>query len=483
MPRTPDRRRSTWWPARARRRRRARGRSRGRGARARACAAPPAARGCASSRTRAGCALLPACDRRQDRTLLELATQRAGRLLEAELARAITLLAARPRGGAAVPVGREHEEEASFDRHRDILTAPSSVFHGSFGRSALTLARTFPTRCVLRSDHPADHVPRPNDDFRRSWPGPTYDRMGMSRPPDRLHTDETETAEVAGETPVTAVEPRGPRARPVTPALAVAGRVDRFLILEKLGEGGMGAVYVAYDTLLDRKVAMKVVRPDRRSSMGGISPRERLLREAQAMARLSHPNVVAVLEVGELDDDVYLALELVEGTTLKAWMRAQRRPWPEVIAHFVAAGRGLAAAHEAGLVHRDFKPDNVLIGSDGRVRVADFGVVSMSHGQRESSSSPSPGVEPDASGASDAFTFSGMRVGTPAYMPPEQYEGEAVDARADQFSFCVALWEALYGERPFPPLAPDASGSTPGDGELDDSRWPWLMLTTPKSAT
>ena len=281
--------------------------------------------------------------------------------------------------------------------------------------------------------------------------------MGMSRPPDRLHTDETETAEVAGETPVTAVEPRGPRARPVTPALAVAGRVDRFLILEKLGEGGMGAVYVAYDTLLDRKVAMKVVRPDRRSSMGGISPRERLLREAQAMARLSHPNVVAVLEVGELDDDVYLALELVEGTTLKAWMRAQRRPWPEVIAHFVAAGRGLAAAHEAGLVHRDFKPDNVLIGSDGRVRVADFGVVSMSHGQRESSSSPSPGVEPDASGASDAFTFSGMRVGTPAYMPPEQYEGEAVDARADQFSFCVALWEALYGERPFPPLAPGAS--------------------------
>ncbi|MBZ0238456.1 MAG: serine/threonine protein kinase, partial [Deltaproteobacteria bacterium] len=279
----------------------------------------------------------------------------------------------------------------------------------------------------------------------------------MSRPPDRLHTDETETAEVAGETPVTAVEPRGPRARPVTPALAVAGRVDRFLILEKLGEGGMGAVYVAYDTLLDRKVAMKVVRPDRRSSMGGISPRERLLREAQAMARLSHPNVVAVLEVGELDDDVYLALELVEGTTLKAWMRAQRRPWPEVIAHFVAAGRGLAAAHEAGLVHRDFKPDNVLIGSDGRVRVADFGVVSMSHGQRESSSSPSPGVEPDASGASDAFTFSGMRVGTPAYMPPEQYEGEAVDARADQFSFCVALWEALYGERPFPPLAPGAS--------------------------
>src|SRR5690349_6472067 len=122
----------------------------------------------------------------------------------------------------------------------------------------------------------------------------------MGRLPERPTTDDTETADAPGETPVTAIEPRNRGVRPPTPPLAVAGRVDRFLILEKLGEGGMGAVYVAYDTLLDRKVAMKVVRPDKRSAMGSVSPRERLLREAQAMARLSHPNVVSVLEVGEL---------------------------------------------------------------------------------------------------------------------------------------------------------------------------------------
>ncbi len=254
-------------------------------------------------------------------------------------------------------------------------------------------------------------------------------------------------------TPVTALEPHVAR-RPTAEPLVLAGRIDRFVILDKLGEGGMGAVYAAYDTLLDRKVAMKVVRPDRRGSMGGVSPRERLLREAQAMARLSHPNVVAVLEVGELGEDVYLALELVEGSTLKAWSRAARRSWRETVAVFVAAGRGLAAAHAAGLVHRDFKPDNVLIGSDGRILVADFGVVSMSHGQRDGST---PSGSEHEQEAGDAFTFTGLRVGTPAYMAPEQYGGESVDARADQFSFCVALWEALYGERPFAPLARGAA--------------------------
>ena len=251
-------------------------------------------------------------------------------------------------------------------------------------------------------------------------------------------------------TPATEVEPLVPRRAPA-PALTVAGRVDRFLILEKLGEGGMGAVYAAYDTLLDRKVAMKVVRPDRRG-VSGVSPRERLVREAQAMARLSHPNVVAVLEVGELGDDVYLALELVEGATLKAWLRARPRSWREILAVFLAAGRGLAAAHAAGLVHRDVKPDNLLIGDDGRVRVADFGVASMSHGQHESTPGASGEREADGSDA-----WSGMRVGTPAYMAPEQHDGAPVDGRADQFAFCVALWEALYGERPFAPVASGGS--------------------------
>ena len=285
-------------------------------------------------------------------------------------------------------------------------------------------------------------------------------------------------------TSVTAVEP-ATRHRPDPPALVPATRVDRFLILEKLGEGGMGTVYAAYDTLLDRKVAMKVVRPDRRTAVAGVMPRDRLLREAQAMARLRHPNVVAVLEVGELGEDVYLTLELVEGQTLKAWLRAARRPWREVVAAFVAAGRGLAAAHAAGLVHRDFKPDNVLIGGDGRIQVADFGVASMSHGPRD----PTPADSLDADGA-DGFTLSGLRVGTPAYMAPEQHAGATVDARADQFSFCVALWEGVMGERPFaggvapservlrsPPSTADAPGwlvalLKRGLAATPDERWP-----------
>jgi predicted Ser/Thr protein kinase len=295
----------------------------------------------------------------------------------------------------------------------------------------------------------------------------------------------------AGEDPdatsVTAIEPAA-RHRAEPPTLVPATRVDRFLILEKLGEGGMGAVYAAYDTLLDRKVAMKVVRPDRRSAVGGVPPRERLLREAQAMARLRHPNVVAVLEVGELGDDVYLTLELIEGETLKTWLRAARRPWPAVVATFLAAGRGLAAAHAAGLVHRDFKPDNVLLGKDGRIQVADFGVASMSHGPREQTPS---GDALDVEGG-DAFTLSGLRVGTPAYMAPEQHAGGTVDARADQFSFCVALWEGVFGERPFasggtvppaerplrpPPATVDAPGwlvalLKRGLAPAPDARWP-----------
>ena len=292
-------------------------------------------------------------------------------------------------------------------------------------------------------------------------------------------------AEDPDATSVTAAEPAA-RHRPEAPTLIPATRVDRFLILEKLGEGGMGTVYAAYDTLLDRKVAMKVVRPDRRTAVGGVPPRERLLREAQAMARLRHPNVVAVLEVGELGEDVYLTLELVEGQTLKTWLRAARRPWREVVAAFLAAGRGLAAAHAAGLVHRDFKPDNVLIGTDGRIQVADFGVASMSHGPRELTPS---GDSLDVEGG-EAFTLSGLRVGTPAYMSPEQHAGGTVDARADQFSFCVALWEGVMGERPFsggvapaervlrpPPAAAAAPGwlvalLRRGMAASPDARWP-----------
>jgi len=170
--------------------------------------------------------------------------------------------------------------------------------------------------------------------------------------------------------------------------------------------------------------------------------RGRLLREARAMARLSHPNVLAVYDVGELDGQVFLAMELIEGGTLTAWPHEKRRSWREVLHVFLDAARGLAAAHAAGLIHRDFKPDNVLVGADGRVRVTDFGLASaLALGPADlakgGNSKPGPSVTVTALG------------GSPAYMAPEQLRGERVDARADVFSYCVALHEALYRERPF----------------------------------
>ncbi|HKV12684.1 MAG TPA: serine/threonine-protein kinase, partial [Thermoanaerobaculia bacterium] len=219
--------------------------------------------------------------------------------------------------------------------------------------------------------------------------------------------------------------------------------IGRYVILDRIGGGGMGVVYTGYDPELDRKVALKLLRPDRAA---GEAARLRLLREAQAIARLSHPNVVAVHDAGTFGNQVFLAMEYVEGTTLRRWLDEERRPWGEVVERFLLAGRGLAAAHAAGLVHRDFKPDNVLLGTDGRVRVADFGLARAvgEAGPEEPASAESGGI------LSSPITQLGMAVGTPAYMAPEQLRGERADARSDQFSFCVALWEALYGERPFP---------------------------------
>src|SRR6185295_681534 len=162
--------------------------------------------------------------------------------------------------------------------------------------------------------------------------------------------------------------------------------------------------------------------------------------EARAMARLAHPNVVTVFEIGRTGDQMYVAMELVAGTTLRGCLRERPRRWREVVETFLAAGRGLAAAHAAGLIHRDFKPDNVLIGSDGRPRVSDFGLV-IGTGSGED-------LVELAERSGDA-TLRGSAAGTPAYMSPEQWDGRPVDARSDQFAFCVALWEALYDRRPF----------------------------------
>src|SRR5262249_12028014 len=203
--------------------------------------------------------------------------------------------------------------------------------------------------------------------------------------------------------------------------------VGRFTVLEHLASGGMGSVYAAYDPDLDRRVALKVIATN--SSIGADDLRWRLLREAQAMARLSPPNVAVVHEVGTISGQVFLAMEYVEGGTLREWLNQRARTWQEVVGHFIQAGRGLAAAHASGLVHRDFKPDNVLIGEDGRVRVVDFGLVRPredSLGDRRAATLSTP------------LTAVGTLLGTPRYMAPEQMRSKTPDGRADQFSFCVA---------------------------------------------
>jgi predicted Ser/Thr protein kinase len=247
---------------------------------------------------------------------------------------------------------------------------------------------------------------------------------------DTLRADPlAETAGAGGPAP--AAPDRGKPARAATPSQA--GRVlGRYTLAERLGAGAMGVVYRAVDRDLGRSVAVKLLhRPDSALT-------DRLVREARSMAQVNHPNVVAVYDVGVDGGTTYIAMELVTGASLRAWQQA-RRAIPELLEAYLAAGRGLAAAHAAGIVHRDFKPDNVLVGDDGRVRVTDFGLAAAR--PSDGDASPRPGdLE---------LTTSGVVLGTPAYMAPEQFTGGNIDPRTDQFNFCVALYEALYGARPF----------------------------------
>jgi tRNA A-37 threonylcarbamoyl transferase component Bud32 len=230
------------------------------------------------------------------------------------------------------------------------------------------------------------------------------------------------------------------------PVVIAGDTIGRYIILARLGAGGMGVVYTAYDPQLDRKVALKLLRT------GGIAEaeaRSRLIREAQAIAQLSHPNVVAVYDVGSADTgEVYIAMELVEGETLTAWLGHWDRSWREILELFFQAGRGLSAAHARGLVHRDFKPDNVLVGTDGRVRVTDFGLARSLIEQVDELARDHP--RPELEALRVTLTATGTVLGTPRYMAPEQLRGADADARSDQFSFCVALYEALYGRHPLP---------------------------------
>ena len=221
-------------------------------------------------------------------------------------------------------------------------------------------------------------------------------------------------------------------------------KIGRFDIVSMLGRGGMGVVYEAYDPRLQRRAAVKVMRPPAFAVDADPQRAQRLLREAQAIARLSHPNVVTVYEVGSVGDAIYMAMELVEGQTLRKWVTAQPRSWREVVDVFVQAGRGIVAAHAVGLVHRDFKPDNVMIDPEGRVRVLDFGLARLS-GLEVSSEGDT--LELDTS-SPDLLTVTGMVLGTPAYMAPEQRSSRTAVPQSDQYSYCVTLYEALYGERP-----------------------------------
>lgn len=204
--------------------------------------------------------------------------------------------------------------------------------------------------------------------------------------------------------------------------------LGRYRLLDRRGAGGMGVVYAAHDPMLDRVVAIKLLHDLSGSDVSA-------LREARALARVAHPNVVQVFEVDVVDDRVYVVMEYVAGPTLAEWLVRTARGPAEIIDVYLQAGRGLAAVHAAGLVHRDFKPSNVLLGDDGRVRVVDFGLVSDAH---ESESDP----------ADVTMSRSSRRAGTPRYMSPEQRRGEAVDARGDQFTFCLCVHEALFGELP-----------------------------------
>jgi serine/threonine protein kinase/tetratricopeptide (TPR) repeat protein len=289
--------------------------------------------------------------------------------------------------------------------------------------------------------------------------------------------------------------------------LARGATIGRFQVITLVGKGGMGEVYSAYDPELDRTVAIKLLRAGKNSDSD--EGRARMMREAQATARVSHPNVVIVYDAGTFQERVFIAMEFVEGHTLGYWIHARTRSWPEVLEVFTAAGRGLAAAHERDLVHRDFKPDNVMIGADGQVRVMDFGLVQIAgerstdgsadadgrveavqddvtaeHSAGSRGSGPTPSGDPDDLLTTRTLTTTpgrgvwrgprtkrnpnltrfGASMGTPAYMSPEQFRGEPTDAATDQFSFCVALYEALYGERPFAGRTPEDLGKNVTSG-------------------
>lgn len=277
----------------------------------------------------------------------------------------------------------------------------------------------------------------------------------------------------------TLADPSGRASAPlVGAAKAAAGEpergdsIGRFVVLGVLGSGGMGVVYSAYDPHLDRKVAIKLLANTATQSAQDASIR--LLREAQAMAKINHPNVVKVHEVGTYREQIYLAMEFADAGTLRGWLKDTNRSIDDILDVFIAAGRGLGAAHAVGLVHRDFKPDNVMMTKDGAVLVTDFGLVSSINAVTRAPTEPLPSLElSNSTPLSQDLTRTGSIMGTPTYMAPEQFAGRPSTAKTDQFSFCVALYEALYRMRPF-------AGAT--YAELSVSVLTGVMLPPPPSS-
>jgi eukaryotic-like serine/threonine-protein kinase len=214
--------------------------------------------------------------------------------------------------------------------------------------------------------------------------------------------------------------------------LAAPGRPapPRYKVIRQIGEGAMGVVWEAEDTNLHRKVALKFVRPEGADNR---ALRRRLLREARALAQVRHANVVSVYDAGEADDEVCLVLELVTGTNARTWRQAGPRSLDEIVEVWKQAAAGVAAVHRAGIVHRDIKPDNVLVSDDGRVLVGDFGLATGDFGLTTTTN----------------LTESGAVLGTPLYMAPEQLADRPATARSDQYALCASIWEAILGERPF----------------------------------
>jgi len=253
------------------------------------------------------------------------------------------------------------------------------------------------------------------------------------------------------------------------PAGRFSATLGGYRLERELGAGAMGVVYAAFDPALARRVAIKVLR----SEPATIEAKERLLREARAMARLAHPNVVTVYEVGTANGRDFFVMELIDGETLGEWLGTYR-PAPAILDAFLAAGSGLATAHARGIVHRDFKPRNVLRSREGRVVVTDFGLACDANATAPHANDRAVSVAGDVALGSPELTATGALLGTPPYMAPEQWCGAAITAAADQFAYCVALWEALAGERPFRgPTVDDFRRQTAqGPGSLDASRVP-----------